>query len=180
MLHLKAHFLKEVVIVTNSPTARAYTLRMQDIIDTGSTTITNFEEFRINKCVVTVIPEQTNTLPQNLATGPFLPSIIDAIDYTDENVITQSNVLLRLDSARVHVGDKAWSRKFTPALNVLGASTTNTVNLPKFKQWVATTTPAELAEFLSYKILIAPAAGQTGTFKFSVWMKIYYSVKGIH
>lgn len=181
VVHLKATIIKDVIIITNTPVGRGYNFSVNDIVTTGSTTHTNFEQLRINKVVVNVIPEQTNTLPQNLATGPYLPTVIDAVDYNDDTAPTDSQAVLRLNTSRVHVGDKAWHRKFTPGVSVAAFTpgATTIYQATKFKQWVNTSS-VQLLEHYGYKIFIAPATGQTGTFKFTVWAKIYYSCKGIH
>lgn len=181
MVHLKAIVLKDVIVTGAAVINKGYAFSLQDIANSGSTTYTNFEEFRMNKVVITVIPTQDTAQIGAAATAAMYPTIIDGVDYTDSNPPATTNDILRIDNSRIHVGNMSWNRKFTPAVAVslLDNVTAVTASAPKFKQWV-TTTNANILDFNGYKLQITPVTGSTTVVRYNVWAKIYYSLKRTH
>lgn len=180
IVHLRAVVLKDTFVVSTAAINKSYTFSLQDILSTGSTTFSNFEEFRLNKVLLTVMPENTVcNVPTGTANSAY-PQIVDCVDYTEDTVLTATADYLRFDNARIHMGDKPFNRKFTPSVLLqVNDSAAGVYNAPKFKQWLSTNSAQSLSHF-GYKLQLTPFGGTTSFVRYNVWAKIYYSLKRIH
>lgn len=178
---MRALVLKETIVVGNAPINRAYTFELSDIANSGTTTYTNFEMYRINKVVMKIIPEN-NTANMAATTVGSYPFIVDCIDYNDSLPFTQSNDYLRYDNARLHTGDKPWIRKFTPASRQVANNTTGTQTYGDiaYKKWHTLNITDFQQEHYGYRLHMVPVATNTAVIRYNVWAKIYYSLKHFH
>lgn len=106
-----------------------------------------FDDYRINKVVLKLIPQITSSnMPYNAAAGAGAgtglgrnPRVFYAADYDDSNVVTSINALRQYGNVKVRpvVGNKPIKIIITPAISqeILRTPST-TAYAPKWKQWL--------------------------------------------
>lgn len=179
-----AHFrdcrLIEIINVGTGVVNKAYNFKFDDVLDHPSFAAL-YDAYRINKIFIRINPLQTTTFAQ--AAGNYLPQIIDLVDYDDATALSTTNDYLSYGNKRIHSGDKAWTRKFTPAVRVAayqsggGGTEVNQSSIQKFKQWI------DMAEgdipHFGYKVQWSPINSGTPTtvLKYEVWCTMYFSCR---
>lgn len=154
----------------------AYSFALADL--PSSSDFTNlFDAFRLNKVVVKILPRVTVVNAGATASPNSLPRAVDVIDYNDDNTGFTTDDLLEYSNHRIHMCDKPWHRKFTPAVEVglNGAAASLVPGIQKFKQWIDVS--AFDAKHYGYKIRIDPPADNTSVYHWDVFHTYYFSCK---
>lgn len=176
LCHFKRSQFLEEITVTGTAVSKAYTIQLSTL--PGVTDFVNmFQAYRLNKVVFKLIPSQ------NVATGATantngVPTIVDAIDFNDNNAGGTEAQLLESSYARLHRGFFPVKRKFTPACEVaLNGAVVGTavVGIQKFKQWIDMA--VNDCQHYGWKVTITPNTGNTFQYKYRLYRTLYFSCK---
>lgn len=163
-------------IVAGTNTHQALSFKFTDIPNYSEFT-TLFDQYRMNKFVVKLVPEFTGAEPTSTGAYYQLPNVWSVIDY-DDAVDAGNNLisLLQYPNCKMTRGNKIHTRTWTPS-NLMDAYTGGTVGgAISFKKWLNMADTG--IPFYGLKIWI-DQTGTTSPLEYRVFFTAYFSCKGV-
>lgn len=133
-----------------------------------------FDQYRINKIKLQLIPNFTGSDLNPTSSVVALPNIWSVIDYDDNTSPANLNDLLQYPNVRMTRGQRIHTRYWTPAVgtDVGGVASAS----QKYKQWIDMSTTS--IEHYGFKYFIDQLnTGPVGTWR--VFATFYFSCKGV-